>query len=161
MPDSDDLAGRLRAVEWLVLDVDGVLTDGTIAVDDLGVETKHFHVRDGAGIALWRKAGRKVAILSGRSARCVEHRAAELGISPVIQGASSKIAPFRAFLKEHEVTADRVAFMGDDLADLPVLAEAGLAACPGDAVEEVRQVAHFVARERGGGARSASWSRRC
>ena len=70
-----DLAGLCGSIELLVLDVDGVLTDGAIVVDDRGVESKHFHVRDGGGIALWRKSGKKVAIVSGRSAACVEVRA--------------------------------------------------------------------------------------
>src|SRR4051794_7449192 len=92
------LAERCGPIELLVVDVDGVLTEGVIAVDDRGVETKHFHVRDGTGFSLWRRAGKRSAILSGRSAAAVEHRAAELGIAPVIQGASSKAGPFRDLL---------------------------------------------------------------
>src|SRR3954466_5674326 len=103
----EDLNARLEAIRLLVVDVDGVLTDGVIALDDRGVETKHFHVRDGSAIALWRKSGRRGAILSGRRAECVDRRAAELGISPVIQGAASKIEPFRAILAELDVTAEQ------------------------------------------------------
>ncbi len=80
-----DLAARCGPIELLLVDVDGVLTDGVIALDDNGVETKHFHVRDGSAIVLWRKAGKRVAILSGRRTAVVDRRAAELGISPVIQ----------------------------------------------------------------------------
>lgn len=145
-----ELDVRCASVELLVLDVDGVLTDGVIAVDDLGVETKHFHVRDGGGIALWRKAGKRVAIISGRSARCVEVRAAELGIAPVIQGASDKGVPFRAILGEFGLEPGQVCAMGDDLADLPMMAESGLAACPSDAAAEVVAAAHLVARSAGG-----------
>ena len=147
---SDDLAMRCQAVEFLVLDVDGVLTDGVIAIDDRGVETKHFHVRDGSAIALWRKSGRRVAILSGRSAPCVDHRAAELGIAPVVQGAKEKGKPFRAMLAEVGLDPSRVCYIGDDLADLPVLAIAGLAACPADAAPEVLAAAHLVATAKGG-----------
>src|SRR3954454_19610369 len=89
-----DLAARCGPIELLVVDVDGVLTDGVIAIDDHGVETKHFHVRDGSGLTLWRRAGKRAAILSGRFAAAVDRRAAELGIAPVIQGAASKAGPF-------------------------------------------------------------------
>src|SRR3954451_22699862 len=96
----EDLAARCGPIELLVVDVDGVLTDGVIALDDRGVETKHFHVRDGSALNLWRKAGKRAAILSGRRAPLVDLRAAELGIEPmlVIQGAADKSVPFRALL---------------------------------------------------------------
>jgi 3-deoxy-D-manno-octulosonate 8-phosphate phosphatase (KDO 8-P phosphatase) len=145
-----ELAERCAPIELLVLDVDGVLTDGVIALDDRGVETKHFHVRDGTAIHLWRKAGKRAAILSGRSARCVELRAAELGIEPVAQGAASKGAPFRSMILELGLEPRQVCFVGDDLADLPILAVVGLAACPADAAPEVRQTAHVIATAPGG-----------
>lgn len=147
---ADDLSARLRAIELLVLDVDGVLTDGAIAVDDRGVETKHFYVRDGSGIALWRKAGKRVAILSGRRATCVDVRARELGIRPVVQGTPKKRAPFLDLIRGLGVEPERVAFMGDDLPDLAVFPLAGLAACPADAVPEVRAAAHIVTKAPGG-----------
>jgi 3-deoxy-D-manno-octulosonate 8-phosphate phosphatase (KDO 8-P phosphatase) len=134
----------------LLVDVDGVLTDGVIALDDLGVETKHFYVRDGSAIALWRKAGKRVAILSGRSAPVVNRRADELGIAPVIQGAAEKGAPFRALLAELGLDARQVCYVGDDLPDLPVLVAVGLAASPADAAPEVRQAVHLVTGAPGG-----------
>ncbi|HEU5117111.1 MAG TPA: HAD family hydrolase [Isosphaeraceae bacterium] len=146
----DDLTRRCSSIELLLVDVDGVLTNGVIAVDDRGVETKHFHVRDGSAIALWRKSGRKVAILSGRWAPLVNRRASELGIAPVIQGAGNKGEPFRKLLAELNLEPSQVCYMGDDLADLPVLLSAGLAACPSDAVPEVQDVAHVVASVPGG-----------
>jgi 3-deoxy-D-manno-octulosonate 8-phosphate phosphatase (KDO 8-P phosphatase) len=145
-----DLAARCGRIELLVLDVDGVMTDGVIAIDDRGVETKHFFVRDGSGIHLWRRAGKRAAILSGRSAALVERRAAELGISPVIQGKPEKLEPFRAMLGDLNVASHQVCYIGDDLPDLPVLNVAGLAACPADAVSEVRASAHFVTQTPGG-----------
>jgi 3-deoxy-D-manno-octulosonate 8-phosphate phosphatase (KDO 8-P phosphatase) len=145
-----DLAARCAPIELLLVDVDGVLTDGVIAVDDLGVETKHFHVRDGAAITLWRKAGKRVAILSGRSAGAVNRRADELGIAPVIQGAAEKGAPFRALIADLGLDARQVCYIGDDLPDLPVLGAAGLAACPADAVPEVRRAAQIVTDAPGG-----------
>ena len=145
-----ELADRCNKLELLLVDVDGVLTDGTIAIDDHGVETKHFHVRDGSAIVAWRSLGRRVAILSGRRARAVDHRAADLGIAPVIQGASDKGPPFRAMLAELGLVAEQVCYVGDDLADLPVLGVVGLAACPSDAAPEVIAAVHLVAAERGG-----------
>jgi 3-deoxy-D-manno-octulosonate 8-phosphate phosphatase (KDO 8-P phosphatase) len=145
-----ELAERCASIELLVLDVDGVLTDGVIELDDRGVESKHFHVRDGSAIHLWRKAGKRAAILSGRSARCVDLRAAELGIEPVVQGAAHKGEPFRGILQELGLETRQVCVVGDDLADLPVLAVAGLAACPADAAPEVRDAAHFIATAKGG-----------
>jgi 3-deoxy-D-manno-octulosonate 8-phosphate phosphatase (KDO 8-P phosphatase) len=148
--DDTDLARRCREIELLVLDVDGVLTDGAIVVDDLGVESKHFHVRDGGGIALWRRSGKRVAIISGRSARCVEIRAAELGISPVIQGAGDKKASILRLLEDLGLKPFQACAMGDDLADLPMLGVAGLAACPSDAAPEVLGAADLVSGPPGG-----------
>ena len=147
---SPDLADRLARIKLLVLDVDGVLTDGGIIVDDHGVESKQFHVRDGAAIALWHKLGRQTAILSGRSARCVAIRAAELAIRPVVQGAADKGASLQAMLADLGLVAAEVAFMGDDLADLPALELAGFSACPGDAAPEVCGRVDLVTRASGG-----------
>jgi 3-deoxy-D-manno-octulosonate 8-phosphate phosphatase (KDO 8-P phosphatase) len=148
--DPPALSDRLRGIRLLVLDVDGVLTDGVIALDDQGVETKHFYVRDGSAIAMWRRSGGKVAILSGRRAACVDRRATELGITTVIQGAASKLGPFRAILETLNVPASETCYMGDDWIDLPPMAAAGLAACPADAASEARGAAQFVAQSPGG-----------
>lgn len=149
-PSPADLTARCGPIELLVLDVDGVLTDGVIAIDDRGVETKHFHVRDGSALNLWRKAGKRAAILSGRSAPVVDLRAAELGISPVIQGAAQKGEPYRDLIGQLGLEPRQVCFIGDDLADLPVLGSVGLAACPADAAPEVLRAAHYVAHAPGG-----------
>ncbi len=146
----DELAARCVPITLLVLDVDGVLTDGIIEVDDRGVESKHFYVRDGSAITLWRRAGHRVAILSGRWAPVVDRRASELGIAPVIQGASDKREAFRKLLDDLQLKPEQVCYMGDDLPDLPVLLTAGLAACPADAAPEVREVAQIVASAPGG-----------
>ncbi|ADV60729.1 3-deoxy-D-manno-octulosonate 8-phosphate phosphatase, YrbI family [Isosphaera pallida ATCC 43644] len=144
------LRERCQRMELLVLDVDGVLTDGVIALDDRGIELKRFSVRDGAGISYWRKAGGKVAILSGRRSRAVDLRAAELGITPVIQGAKAKLEPFLGLLEDLGIPAERTVYMGDDLADLPPMGLAGLAACPSDAAAEVIRAADHVTRAPGG-----------
>lgn len=145
-----DLSSYASRIELLLLDVDGVLTDGVISLNDQGVETKHFHVRDGAGISLWRRASCRVAILSGRQSEAVTIRAVELGITPVIQGAAAKLEPFEHLLRESNLNANQVAYVGDDLPDLPILKRVGLAACPADAAAEVREVCHFVSSLRGG-----------
>jgi 3-deoxy-D-manno-octulosonate 8-phosphate phosphatase (KDO 8-P phosphatase) len=146
----DDLAARCAPIELLVVDVDGVLTDGVIAIDDRGVETKHFHVRDGSALTFWRALGKRAAILSGRWAPVVNRRAAELGIAPVIQGVSQKGEAFRTLIADLGVEPRQVCFVGDDLADLPVLGAVGLAACPADAAPEVRQGVHLVTEAEGG-----------
>lgn len=144
------LRQRCEPIELLLLDVDGVLTNGTIVIDDHGVETKQFSVRDGAGISLWRKAGKRVAILSGRKGKAVEHRAADLKIEPVLLGIEDKAEAFEQLLTQLGFRADQVCFMGDDLPDLEVLGKVGLAATPADAVAEVKAAAHFVTVAAGG-----------
>jgi 3-deoxy-D-manno-octulosonate 8-phosphate phosphatase (KDO 8-P phosphatase) len=150
VPARADLAERCEPIELLIVDVDGVLTDGVIAVDDRGVETKHFHVRDGLAFAVWHRAGKRSAILSGRRTEAVDRRAAELKIPHVLQGRAEKAEPFRALVAELGLAPRQVCFVGDDLPDLPVLRTVGLAACPADAVAEVRDAAHLVTHAPGG-----------
>ncbi len=145
-----DLAARCAPIELLVADVDGVLTDGVIAIDARGEEIKRFHVRDGLGYALWHRAGKRSAILSGRRAGAVEHRAAELSIAHVLQGHGAKSGPFGELIGRLGLEPRQVCYIGDDLPDLPVLRAVGLAACPADAVAEVREIAHLVTRATGG-----------
>jgi 3-deoxy-D-manno-octulosonate 8-phosphate phosphatase (KDO 8-P phosphatase) len=145
-----EIEARCAGIELLAVDVDGVLTDGRIIVDDHGVESKNFHVRDGLGFALWHKAGKSSAILSGRSAPVVERRAAELKIGRVVQGIADKGEALRALLAETGATADQVCYIGDDLIDLPAMRAVGLACCPADAVEEARAAAHVATGAIGG-----------
>jgi 3-deoxy-D-manno-octulosonate 8-phosphate phosphatase (KDO 8-P phosphatase) len=145
-----DLAARCQSIELLVADVDGVLTDGAIVLDDRGVQTKHFHVRDGVAISLWHRAGKQAAILSGRTAVAVERRAGELRIAHVLQGHDEKVVPFRLLMAQLGLAKRQVCYVGDDLPDLPVLRSAGLAACPADAVAEVKSVAHLITGAPGG-----------
>ncbi len=147
---SPRLIERCGAIELLVLDVDGVLTDGSILIDDRGVEIKRFHVRDGGGIAAWRKAGKRVAILSARRSAAVEVRCRELGVETAIQGADDKREAIVALARSDGISSDRVCFMGDDLADLGALEWCGLAICPVDAAAEVIASAHYVTRNAGG-----------
>jgi 3-deoxy-D-manno-octulosonate 8-phosphate phosphatase (KDO 8-P phosphatase) len=145
-----DLAARCQPIELLVADVDGVLTDGVIALDGAGVETKQFYVRDGMAYALWHRAGKQAAILSGRRAKAVEHRAVELKIAHVLQGHEQKAGPLRTLIEGLGFLPSQVCFVGDDLPDLPVLHTVGLAACPADAVPEVKDIAHLITKAPGG-----------
>jgi 3-deoxy-D-manno-octulosonate 8-phosphate phosphatase (KDO 8-P phosphatase) len=145
-----DLAARCQSIELLVADVDGVLTDGAVVLDDRGVETKYFHVRDGVAFSLWHRAGKQAAILSGRRVQAVERRAAELRIAHVLQGHEEKVVPFQVLIDRLGLAERQVCFVGDDLPDLPVLLSVGLAACPADAVAEVKGAAHLVTGTPGG-----------
>jgi 3-deoxy-D-manno-octulosonate 8-phosphate phosphatase (KDO 8-P phosphatase) len=144
------LADRAARIDLLLLDVDGVLTDGGIVYSDAGEELKRFHVRDGSGLKLWLAAGKRAAVVSGRASKAVERRAAELGLGPVLQGRDDKLAALQEVLRATGVTADRVCAVGDDLPDLPVLAAVGLAVAVADAAPEVRAAAHSVTMTPGG-----------
>jgi 3-deoxy-D-manno-octulosonate 8-phosphate phosphatase (KDO 8-P phosphatase) len=147
---ADELAARAARVRLLLLDVDGVLTDGSIVYTDNRVELKRFHVRDGSGLKLWRLAGNRAAILSGRSSPAVETRAAELGIAPVLQGRDDKRAALADVLAAAGVGPDEVCAVGDDLPDLPVMLRCGMAVAVADAAPEVRAAAHYVTAAPGG-----------
>jgi 3-deoxy-D-manno-octulosonate 8-phosphate phosphatase (KDO 8-P phosphatase) len=144
------LAQRCAAVEWLVLDVDGVLTDGGIVYGSGALELKQFHVRDGSALKVWHQAGKRSALITGRSAPLVAVRAAELGVTRVFQGAADKLAVYRRFLDEERVTPAAVCCVGDDLPDLPLLRNCGLAVAVADACAETREDAHYVTRAPGG-----------
>jgi 3-deoxy-D-manno-octulosonate 8-phosphate phosphatase (KDO 8-P phosphatase) len=140
-------AARLRLV---ALDVDGVLTDGRLYYGPQGEAIKVFDVRDGHGIRMLLAHGVDVAILSSRSSEIVGTRARELGIRRVLQGRGDKAAAWRELLRDTGVALEQAGFIGDDLPDLPVLAEAGLAATVADARDEVKQIVHWTAPQPGG-----------
>lgn len=144
------LVDRLRVIEYLVLDVDGVLTDGGIIYGDDGTESKRFHVRDGSGLAIWRYVGKRAGIISGRESATVARRAAELGISPVIQGAKFKIPALRRLLEHVGIQPNQACAVVDDVPDLGVMLNCGLAVAVADATAEVRSNAHYVTRAKGG-----------
>lgn len=133
-----------------MLDVDGVLTDGGLTIHGDGSESKTFHVRDGHGIKLLQRAGIEVGILSGRRSAPTDRRAAELGITLVEQGAHDKVAALEAILVARGLSADEVAFLGDDLMDLPVMRRVGLPMTVADAVDELAPFVQYVTRAAGG-----------
>ena len=140
-------ASRIRL---LVLDVDGVLTDGVLVYGASGEETKRFHVRDGLAIEAARRAGMQIAVVSGRASAAVTRRMSELGVVEVHQGVADKESSLRGILARLGVKPAETAVMGDDLLDLPLMRIAGLAMAPADAVPEVRRAAGWVARSAGG-----------
>ncbi|WP_282003891.1 KdsC family phosphatase [Geotalea uraniireducens] len=141
---------RLRNIRLLLLDVDGVMTDGRIIFDSNGIESKFFNVKDGHGIKMVQRAGIEVGIISGRESQVVTNRAAELGISLVYQKSLDKLTPYQAILTQTGLSDSQVAYMGDDIIDLPLLRRVGVAAAPADAVPDVLPHVHFVAKNRGG-----------
>lgn len=144
------LEERLARVDLLLLDVDGVLTDGRVVLDDHGVETKAFDVTDGHGLKMVLRAGLDVGFVTGRSSRVVEHRARELGITEVHQGVKDKVRVVGEILARRGLAPERVAFVGDDIVDLPVLLQVGLAVTVPGAPDYVRERAHWVTARAGG-----------
>jgi 3-deoxy-D-manno-octulosonate 8-phosphate phosphatase (KDO 8-P phosphatase) len=140
----------LSKIRLLILDVDGVLTDGRIIFDSAGHETKEFHVRDGSGLKYWIRSGGQAAILSGRESQIVLRRAEELGVTLVEQGAQDKLPGLERLLVAAGCTAEEAAYIGDDLPDLPVFHRVGFRVAVADAVAEVRAAADYVTQAPGG-----------
>jgi 3-deoxy-D-manno-octulosonate 8-phosphate phosphatase (KDO 8-P phosphatase) len=134
----------------VLLDVDGVLTDGTILVHADGSESKEFHIKDGAAMVWAIAAGLQIGWLSSRASAATAHRASELGITLLVQSARPKIKSYEEILRKHRLTDEQIAFMGDDLVDLAVLRRAGIAAAPADAAMDVRKRVDLVTRAGGG-----------
>jgi 3-deoxy-D-manno-octulosonate 8-phosphate phosphatase (KDO 8-P phosphatase) len=144
------LRQRCTAIELLLVDVDGVLTTGGIGYGSPELEIKQFHVRDGSGLKVWHRAGKRSGIITGRSSPLVERRAAELGIGFVVQGAADKLPAYRRLLSEAGVADEAVCYVGDDLPDVPPLCVCGLAVAVADACPEARASAHYITQTLGG-----------
>jgi len=142
-----EIAKRIRI---LILDVDGVLTDGGIIFDNKGNEMKRFHVRDGHGVRMLMRAGIRVAIVTGRMSDVVSRRAKELGITDVYQGVFRKSIVYEEILKKYRLRDEEVAFMGDDVVDIEILKRVGLPAVPADADEHAKRYAGFISKREGG-----------
>lgn len=137
-------------VKLLALDVDGVLTDGSISYTDDGKEIKTFNAKDGQGISMLTKLGIKVAIITARTSPIVQKRANDLGIQYVFQGAKNKLEKLEYLKTTLGITNEEIAYMGDDLPDIPVLNVVGIKACPNDAVDEVKKICNFKSAKNGG-----------
>lgn len=144
------LQSKCQPIELLLADVDGVMTDGFIVYDNQGIETKRFHVRDGIGIELWQKGGNRFGIVTQRSSHAVRVRAGELGVDLVRQGSPDKTATLHEIVDHLGLSLEQVAYIGDDLPDLPVIRAVGLGVAVADAAAEVRAAADFVTSLRGG-----------
>jgi 3-deoxy-D-manno-octulosonate 8-phosphate phosphatase (KDO 8-P phosphatase) len=141
---------KAAKIKLLLFDVDGVLTDGKILLHADGSESKTFDIKDGTGIVWAQRAGLTVGILSARNSAATTQRAAQLGITLIHQGVKSKLETYDQITDTLMLEDEQVAYMGDDVLDLPVLLRVGLAAAPADAVEAVRSRVHWVSRCQGG-----------
>lgn len=141
---------KARQVRLAMFDVDGVMTDGSVYISDAGEEFKAFNTLDGHGLRMLKATGVEIAIITGRTARCVELRALNLGIGLLYQGVEDKLAIYQELLERFEFTAENTAFMGDDLPDLPVMRRCGLALTVPEAPALIKQHAHHITRSAGG-----------
>jgi 3-deoxy-D-manno-octulosonate 8-phosphate phosphatase (KDO 8-P phosphatase) len=144
------LLHKIRRVKLLILDVDGVLTDGRIIIDDAGTESKNFDVKDGHGLKILMRYSIDVVLLTGRRSQVVEHRAADLGIAEVHQGIWNKAEALTGILQRRSIAPEEAAYVGDDVVDIPLLKRVGFAVAVADAVPEVRRIADYVTSNGGG-----------
>ena len=141
---------KIKHIKLLILDVDGVLTDGKILYNDRGEEIKAFNVKDGHGLKLLMRSGTEVALITGRESKVVLHRARDLGIKHVYQRATNKIDVYEKILRGKKLEDKHVGFIGDDLVDIPVLRRVGFSATVWDAIPEVKEIVDYVASKKGG-----------
>lgn len=141
---------KIKRIRMLILDVDGVLTNGQIFFGNEGELFKQFNVQDGMGISLFRRAGHKVAVITGRTSDIVRLRSAELKIDDVYQGSMSKKDALFDLMEKYHLTADEICYIGDDLIDIPVMNRVGFPCAVANAVAEVKQIAAYVSEKEGG-----------
>lgn len=144
------MTADLSKIKLLLLDVDGVMTDGRIIYGSDGSETKAFDVKDGHGLKLLQRAGIRVGIITGRQSEIVSRRAAELGIELVYQGAKDKSLPFNEIMQKLNLSPVEIAYVGDDIVDLPVMRKVGFAATVADAADDVKPFADMITKRPGG-----------
>jgi 3-deoxy-D-manno-octulosonate 8-phosphate phosphatase (KDO 8-P phosphatase) len=147
---NQDIADRAKRVKILILDIDGVMTDGRIIYSVYGDELKFFDVQDGFGISLINRAGIRTVIITAKKSRIVKHRARDLKVAKTYQGFIDKLIPFNKILKSFKVSPADVCFIGDDLIDIPVLKRVGFAVSVPNAVDEVKNEAHYITSKAGG-----------
>jgi 3-deoxy-D-manno-octulosonate 8-phosphate phosphatase (KDO 8-P phosphatase) len=144
------LAQRIQAIRLIAFDVDGILTDGGLYLTDTGEEFKRFNSLDGHGLKMLKASGVELAIITGRTSRCVELRAKNLGITRLYQGVEDKWGAMQSLLKELNLAPDAAAFMGDDVVDLPVMRRVGLSITVPNSPQPVRDHAHYLTQRDGG-----------
>ena len=141
---------KLKYIRAILLDVDGVLTNGNLLLTESGEQLRQFNIKDGYALQLAVKRGIKIAALSGARSNGVEHRLRGLGIQDVFLGLDSKVEVYQNYLAQNNLTSEEVLFMGDDMPDLQVMTMVGLAVCPADAVEEIKAISHYISPKNGG-----------
>jgi 3-deoxy-D-manno-octulosonate 8-phosphate phosphatase (KDO 8-P phosphatase) len=141
---------RAKKIRLLILDVDGVMTDGSIILDNKGNEYKCFHVRDGHGIKMLLSAGVRVALITGRESKVVARRARELGITDVFQKCFDKAVAYTALVEKYGLSGTEIAYVGDDIVDAPIMRKVGLPISVADSAEEIKKYALMVTGNRGG-----------
>ncbi|MBO2583904.1 3-deoxy-manno-octulosonate-8-phosphatase KdsC [Shewanella algae] len=149
-PISEDNWQRAAKIKLLICDVDGVFSDGCIYMSNSGEELKAFHTRDGYGVRSLLSCGIQVAVITGRKSQIVENRMTALGVDKIYQGIDNKLEPYEALLKHYDLEPEQVAYIGDDIVDLPVMKQVGLAVCVADGHPWVRQHCHMVTQIAGG-----------
>lgn len=137
-------------IKALIFDVDGVLTDGTVTIYKNGEMVRHMNIKDGYALKTAVDAGYKVCIISGGTNEGVRLRLQGLGITDIYLGAHNKIEQYQEYLKKHELSAENVLYMGDDVPDYPVMKLVGLSCCPKDAASEIQQISHYISQKKGG-----------
>jgi 3-deoxy-D-manno-octulosonate 8-phosphate phosphatase (KDO 8-P phosphatase) len=143
---------QAKAIHLIAFDVDGIMTDGGLYLSDSGEEFKRFNSLDGHGLKMLRASGVELAIITGRTSRCVELRAQNLGIGHLFQGVENKLSTMQALMRQLNIPADAAAYMGDDVVDLPVMRRVALAVTVPEAPKNVRDHAHYVSQRNGGSA---------
>ncbi|MBR1908149.1 HAD hydrolase family protein [bacterium] len=141
---------RAKKIKLLAFDVDGVMTDGSIFLSEKGEEIKRFNVKDGQGLVRIQKSGFIVAIITARENGTVTHRFENLHVKEIHQGKKYKLPVLDEILEKYNLTYEQTSYMGDDLPDICILEKVGLASCPNDAVDEVKEVCHFISTKDGG-----------
>jgi 3-deoxy-D-manno-octulosonate 8-phosphate phosphatase (KDO 8-P phosphatase) len=141
---------QLKHIKAILLDVDGVLTNGMLMLTESGEQLRQFNIKDGYALQLAVKRGLKLAALSGARSKGVEYRLNGLGIKDVFLGLDSKIEVYNKYLLENDLSPEQVLFVGDDMPDLQVMKLAGLAVCPADAIEEIKAISHYISPKNGG-----------
>ncbi len=141
---------KAKNIKLVILDVDGVMTDGHIIIDDNGVESRHFDIKDGMGVVVLMMSGVEVAIITSKKSVAVRHRAEELKIKRFYEGIKKKTEPYEEMLKDMGITDDQVCYVGDDLVDLSMMKRVGLPVAVADAVQDVKDRAEYVTQARGG-----------
>ena len=145
-----DLKQKASKIKLLAFDVDGVMTDGSITYDENGIEYKTFNAKDGHGLAKMVKTGFLTAVITGRRNGTVDRRAEDLRFSEVFQGVKNKLPILEGIMEKYELDFSQVAYMGDDEPDIPILEKVGIAACPADAVDRVKNICNFISSKEGG-----------